>query len=263
VTEGLPADGEGDDRPGSYRRVDVRIAGAAHQPPSFVEVQAQMDELLTFLATPHDPRYDLIKTALAHHRFAWIHPFRNGNGRTVRLFTYALLIRQGFLSGGQRILNPTAVFCSDRDEYYARLADADSLAPEALLRWCRYVLGGLLTELAKIDRLLDFEYLRGTILGPALKELGRRAVVGPQELIILTKALEHIPLQRSDIEPAVGPISPAQLTRVIADLRDRQYLLPLTDGGRKYVLGFSRNPLLREVLRQLDQNGFLPLKGEV
>jgi Fic family protein len=37
------------------------------------------------------PKYDLMKVALARHRFAWLHPFSNGNGRVVRLLTYAML----------------------------------------------------------------------------------------------------------------------------------------------------------------------------
>jgi Fic family protein len=77
-----------------------------------------MDELFDFLRTEHDSKYDLIKIALAHHRFAWIHPFHNGNGRVVRLFTYALLIERGFNVRQGRVLNPSAVFCMNRDRYY-------------------------------------------------------------------------------------------------------------------------------------------------
>jgi len=55
-----------------------------------------MEELFTFINNDDDKKYDLIKTALAHHRFVWIHPFDNGNGRTVRLFTYVLLVKLGF-----------------------------------------------------------------------------------------------------------------------------------------------------------------------
>jgi hypothetical protein len=49
---------------------------------------------------------DFIKVALSHHRFGWIHPFRNGNGRVVRLLTYLLLIKYGFnvKTGGRGII---------------------------------------------------------------------------------------------------------------------------------------------------------------
>lgn len=44
----------------------------------------------------------------------------------LRLLTYALMIKYGFnVKAGGRVLNPTAVFCNDREKYYAILACAD------------------------------------------------------------------------------------------------------------------------------------------
>ena len=43
--------------------------------------QKHMAELFDFINTPNSPKYDLLKAAIAHHRFVWIHPFGNGNGR--------------------------------------------------------------------------------------------------------------------------------------------------------------------------------------
>jgi Fic family protein len=81
---------------------------------------------VTFINASDSPKYDLVKVAVAHHRFGWVHPFSNGNGRSVRLLTYALLIKYGFnVNTGGRVLNPTAVFCNDRDRYYAMLAEGD------------------------------------------------------------------------------------------------------------------------------------------
>lgn len=91
-----PPKGEGDTSPGIYRKQNVSIAGSNHKPPEHLQVNDYMDELIKFINQPDLPKYDLIKTAIAHHRFVWIHPFNNGNGRTVRLFTYALLVKQGF-----------------------------------------------------------------------------------------------------------------------------------------------------------------------
>jgi Fic family protein len=117
---------EGDRTPGAYRGGAVTIAQADHQPPDPMQVPGYMTELVAFINRADAPKYDLMKVALAHHRFAWIHPFSNGNGRVVRLLTYALLIKYGFqVNTVGRLLNPAAVFCADRTRYYAMLAEAD------------------------------------------------------------------------------------------------------------------------------------------
>lgn len=127
VTQGLspPPAGEGDRTPGQYRSINVKINGSSHLPPEHMQVGEYMNELFDFICRADPPKYDLIKIALAHHRFVWIHPFQNGNGRTVRLLTYALLVKQGFNLHQGRIVNPTAIFCSDRDAYYEHLTLAD------------------------------------------------------------------------------------------------------------------------------------------
>lgn len=78
---------EGDATPGAYRLKPVQIAQSEHLPPDIVKVPDYMQELVAFINESHPPKYDLIKVALAHHRFGWIHPFGNGNGRVVRLLT--------------------------------------------------------------------------------------------------------------------------------------------------------------------------------
>jgi Fic family protein len=91
-----PPDGEGDRTPGEYRKVDLKISKSKHIPPNWMKVEDYMIELLDFINFEDAPKYDLLKAAIAHHRFVWIHPFGNGNGRTVRLFTYAMLVKTGF-----------------------------------------------------------------------------------------------------------------------------------------------------------------------
>ncbi len=267
VSEGLSASGEGDMTPGEYRKSSVRIAGAAHFPPPAGDVYPLMGELIDFLGRREAPKYDLIKIALAHHRFAWIHPFSNGNGRTVRLLTYALLLGAGFRVGGMgrvsRLLNPTAVFCSDRKKYYDGLAAADSGGREGLLSWCRYVLGGLREELRKVERLLDYDYLRKEIMRPALGELRRKNGLSDHEYKILLFALDRQPFRNADVKPILGKLGQVQVSRILAGLRDRRLLLPYEGAARKYVVGMEKSPLLREVMRRLDAEGFLPLRGEI
>ena len=119
---------EGSKSPGNYRTKDVLISGSKHVPPSHLDVFVAMDKLINFINELHPPKYDLLKIAIAHHGFVWIHPFDNGNGRTVRVLTYALLIKLGYqIDSTGRVINPTAIFCSDRSKYYAKLEIADKL----------------------------------------------------------------------------------------------------------------------------------------
>ncbi|WP_011589108.1 Fic family protein [Alcanivorax borkumensis] len=60
---------EGDRTPGAYRTWNVQIQNAAHIPPEAHSVQPYMDELITFINRDDPSKYDLLKTALAHHRF--------------------------------------------------------------------------------------------------------------------------------------------------------------------------------------------------
>jgi Fic family protein len=155
TVEGLQR--ESDRTPGAYRSGPVRIARSQHLPPEAVQVPAYMSELVAFVNQPDPPKYDLMKVALSHHRFAWVHPFGNGNGRVVRLFTCALLIKYGFKVSAEegRLLNPAAVFCADREKYYVMLSMADAGTDEGLEAWCTYVLTGIRDEISKVDRLAN------------------------------------------------------------------------------------------------------------
>jgi len=253
-----PPDGEGDETPGLYRLKQVRINNASVIPPAPQDIQWYMDELFDFVQTDGKPKYDLLKIAIAHHRFLWIHPFTNGNGRTGRLFTYLLLIKMGFNVNIGRILNPTAVFCSNRKEYYKYLALADTGTDEGILSWCEYALDGLKNEIEKIDKLLNYEYLSKEILKPALKMSLQRGVIAEHEEKILQRTVEKQVLKASDLTDILKGKTPSEISRQIGKLKDMKMLTAEKDGTRKYVLRFDNNFLLRSIIEVLGQKGFLP-----
>ncbi len=256
---------EGDATPGAYRAGEVRIAQAAHLPPQGVEVAGYMQELVAFINRPDADKYDLMKVALAHHRFGWIHPFGNGNGRVVRLLTYALLIKYGFnVKAGGRVLNPTAVFCSDRDRYYAMLALADKGTPDALEKWCIYVLQGISNELYKVDQITQYDYLSEKVLRPAVGFARQRGLISEQEEKILQLAVQGGVVKAADLQAAMPAASPAKRTYQIKKLVDSGMLLPIAAKARQYTLGFQNKYLMRGVIEALSQAGFIskPLAGE-
>ena len=250
---------EGDANPGAYRKGIVRISQSDHAPPEAILVRQYMAELVAFINRPDPGKYDLIKVALAHHRFAWIHPFGNGNGRVVRLLTYTLLIKYGFnVKAGGRVLNPTAVFCNDRDRYYLMLASADAGTFEGREAWCVYVLGGMLTELRKVDRLTDSHYLVENILTPALLHARERELLTSLEQKVLLTAARIGVVKANDLKDAMPEMSEAQRSYQIRKLVERQMLVPIHEGARQYTVGFSNSLLLRGVIRSLSDEGFIP-----
>jgi Fic family protein len=256
----LAPNGEGDQSPGVYRTQNVNIAGSNHKPPEYLQVNDYMDELIRFIAKPASRKYDLIKTAIAHHRFVWIHPFNNGNGRTVRLLTYALLVKQGFHVDTGRILNPTAVFCNDRDKYYDYLSEADSGTAQAMSAWCEYVLSGLKREIEKIDRLTEYNFLKKEIIIPAVAFAREREVITDTEARVLRKTVELGVMQASDIGEFFREKSAPEISRQIARLKKKKMLQPEKEGSRKYIIRFDNNYLLRGIIKSLDEKGFLPIK---
>lgn len=255
-----PPDGEGDKTPGAYRTVAVKIGRSNHKPPEPIQVTDYMDELFAFISHEDAPKFDLLKIAIAHHRFMWIHPFSNGNGRTGRLFTYAMLVKQGFHVDVGRILNPTAVFCNNRQNYYHFLSLADSGNDDDILRWCEYVLAGLKEEIEKIDRLLDYKYLRSEILLPAISHSHERKLITDVETKILKKAVDKQVIQSSDIKEFFIGKASSEISRNIGRLRDKKMLMPMEEGARRYVIRFDNSFLLRGIIKMLGEKNFIALK---
>ena len=249
---------EGDRTPGSYRSSNVEIAQSAHLPPEYNLVQAYMDELVDFINDPVSGKYELIKTAIAHHRLAWIHPFGNGNGRVVRLLTYALLIKYGFNVKEGKLLNPTAVFCNDREVYYDMLSVADEGTDASILQWCEYVLTGIEAEISKVNRLLDHTYLTKNILNPAITRGRSLGYLSKQEEAILKMGVEKQSFKSLDIAEVAPTLTQRQRVHITAKLKASNMIKPLKKNGREYFVIFSNNYLVRCLMLQLEKENFIP-----
>lgn len=257
VVDGLSYTKEGALHKGMFRESNVRISGSSHTPPDYTQVEPLMQELLDFVNEETPPKYDLLKIAIAHHRFVWIHPFENGNGRVVRLFTYALLLKYVFTSR-DRIINPTAVFCSNRDDYYYYLSRADEGTDEGLISWSEYMLKGLKNEIEKIDHLTDYNYLKEHILIPAIQDAYANSYISSVECEVLKKTADIQEMQSKDLVRILGNVGDARRSQIIKALVNKKMLLQTPYNKRKYVLYFSNSYLLRSMLVMLDKDGFLP-----
>ncbi|WP_162845254.1 Fic family protein [Hydromonas duriensis] len=253
-----PPSGEGSLYPGELRRHSVRIKSSGHTPPTYPELQDYFDSFVQFINSEHREQYQLLMVAVAHHRFEYIHPFDNGNGRMGRLLNYAFLIKLGFKVKQGRIINPSSVFYTDRDRYYEMLSKADSLKDGDVLGWCEYFLLGLKNEIEKIDSLLDVKYVKSEILLPVLKYALDQQHITQQEFNIL-----HYLINKQDLSMKAEELSllgiegSKEKSKVMGKLKDKNIIMSTTPNGRIYTLKFINNYLLRGVMKVLERNGFV------
>jgi Fic family protein len=106
-----------DDFAGRIRNGGVRITGANFTPPNANKVPDLLGELIDFINTNPLQLNDIELATVFHHKLVWIHPFFDGNGRTVRLAMNLLLMRSGF--------PPAIILKNDRKKYYEALNQAN------------------------------------------------------------------------------------------------------------------------------------------
>ncbi|WP_035655797.1 Fic family protein [Flavobacterium filum] len=107
-----------DEFAGRIRNGGVRITGANFVPPNANKVSDLLDELIDFVNSNPLDLNDIELATVFHHKLVWIHPFFDGNGRTVRLAMNLLLMRKGF--------PPAIILKNDRKKYYEALNQANS-----------------------------------------------------------------------------------------------------------------------------------------
>ena len=107
-----------DDYAGRLRNAGVRISGANFVPPNARKVSTYIDSLVDYINTNPQGLNPIELATVFHHKFVWIHPFFDGNGRTVRLVMNLLLMRHGF--------PPAIILTNDRAKYYTALNQANN-----------------------------------------------------------------------------------------------------------------------------------------
>ncbi|HZF69757.1 Fic family protein, partial [Sulfuricurvum sp.] len=243
---------------GELRGHNVRIKSSGHTPPEHFILREYFEKFIDFINFPHKEQYQLLMVAIAHHRFEFIHPFDNGNGRMGRLLNYAFLIKLGFKVKNGRIINPSSVFYTDRDKYYDMLSRADSLSNDDILAWCEYFLLGLKNEIEKIDSLLNKEYVKKQILLPTLHIAREGKHITDQEFKILEYLINQDNMTMKSEELSFLGINDSKKKAVLmGKLKEKNIVVPVSSGGRIYTIKFVNNYLLRGIMRVLKENGFV------
>jgi len=114
-------------KPGEFREEQVWVKKGTvivHTPPPHPEVQKWMDDFFGKIQGRWAQYSAVEMAAYALWLINWVHPFKNGNGRSARAFSYACLsLKLGFVLPG----TPTVIdlIMQNRDEYQNALRAAD------------------------------------------------------------------------------------------------------------------------------------------
>ncbi|MCK6490620.1 MAG: Fic family protein [Planctomycetes bacterium] len=164
--------------PGAWR--DQPVVVGEHIPPevaSLPEFLARFTEAYRGCTKPNPA--SIASIAASHHRFAWVHPFVDGNGRVARLLTDALVERSCLGADGLWCVGRG--FARSLDRYRTLLAgadrgrehDTDGRGPRTqagLDRWCAYVLEVMLDQVRFMHGLIRPADLRERIMTWAERE---------------------------------------------------------------------------------------------
>ncbi len=177
----------------------------------------------------------LLKMAIAHFQFEAIHPFRDGNGRTGRIFNIHFLTNQGLLD--LPILFLSKYILEQKENYYSCLAGVTQRA--AWKDWILFMLRGIeQTSLDTFHKINDILAAKEAILELLKKE---SSISRPESLV---EAIFTQPL--SKVKHLVDK-------RLYAENTARNYLNQLVEFGicEKREMGGGHYYLNRELYRIL------------
>jgi Fic family protein len=210
--------------PGEYRQRDVKVGRHVPVSPGAVpRFMRRFEEVYTRLG-----KIDTIfASATAHHRLAWIHPFLDGNGRVMRLMSYAVL-REALDTGG--VWSVARGLARNVDAYKAHLAACDlprrndldgrgNLSEETLVELTAFFLETCIDQVKFMERLMQPDELRNRILLWAEEEV-RADRLPPKSGAVLEAILYRGALPRGDVA-ALLDTSSRNARRVVSTLSDR------------------------------------------
>lgn len=173
----------------------------------------------------------VIAVAAAHHRFLWIHPFLDGNGRVARLMSHAMLLEIGI---GSALWSVSRGLARHSTDYKRLLMAADeprrndldgrgALSHDALIDFCRFFLETCLDQIRYMRELLaPSELQRRMELYVRDEESAER--LPKRSYAVLREALLSGEVERGRV-PTLIDTSERTARRVVSELINKRLLV--------------------------------------
>ncbi len=159
--------------PGDYRLHEVVVG--QHVPPTHYAVPDFMGFFEeSYEGTSLQGEQKILAAGASHHRLGWIHPFTDGNGRVMRLFTDTFM--HNIPVKGYGLWTISRGFARQRDDYYKALTWGDAprqgdydgrgnLSLKGLTAFCRFFLETCLDQISFMGTLLRLDDMLDRIKG--------------------------------------------------------------------------------------------------
>lgn len=135
---------------------DPKTKNIIFLPPDHGDVPALIDDLIQYVKTSTSVIDPLILAGIFHKQFVLIHPFMDGNGRTTRLATKALLANMGLNT--LKLFSFENYYNQNVTKYFSLVGETgnyyDLIDQVDFTPWLEYFIDGLIDELLRISALL-------------------------------------------------------------------------------------------------------------
>ncbi|MBI4922893.1 MAG: Fic family protein [Devosia nanyangense] len=227
--------------PGEWRSTsDQDVAVGRHTPPSSERVPDFMQYFAERYRTETMGRSTrIIAVAAAHHRFNYIHPFPDGNGRVSRLMSHALAYKAEIAAHGLwSVSRGLARGLESRTEYKRMMDYADTprqgdldgrgnLSEKALSDFVLWFLKTCVDQVTFMSSLFDLDSLADRLHS----YVARKDNLKPESTRILDQVLLRGELDRGDVASITG-LPERSARRVLADVLATGLLASDTPKGR-------------------------------
>jgi len=190
------------------------------QPPPSVEVPYLLDDFFEWLNSEEAREaHPILRAGIAHYILVTVHPFVEGNGRTVRAFATLILMREGY--NIKKFFSFEEHFDNDPGAYYEAFAIVDrqakNIAQRDLTPWLEYFTEVVSVELGKIK-----EKVRRISIDSRLKgKIGEQVALTERQMKLVEYLTETGPAVMQDLRNLLPMISEDTVLRDLTDLLDK------------------------------------------
>lgn len=226
---------------GELRLQNVTVG--MHMPPEFTQLPAFLERWRSVYTALPDGDTALVGLACSHQRLAWIHPFKDGNGRVSRLHTHVALNAMGLTNG---LWSPMRGLARTHQQYYDALHNADSLrmgnydgrgalSQGGLVAWVRYFLGICIDQVDFMDKMLNLQDFKSRLETLLIVEQAKgKSGIKTAALLPLHYIAISGPVERGQFKSMTG-LTERTADRLLKALLDYKLLVSDSPRGDVYM----------------------------